>query len=123
MRGIREATMSRPANWDNSRWGVQHGRWWRSGALQRERQPVSDRNQARRHPLVVMNLLVQGAEGIGIVVPVGRVGYPPAPEGVIEPQQAARANELQRQLVVAVVVALVGVDEGEVERARFAAVD
>ena len=45
------------------------------------------------------------------------VGDRAAPQHVVEGDQPARSHQLQRALVVVVVVGLVGVDEGEVERA------
>ena len=66
-----------------------------------------------------MDLLIEGAHAAGAEIAVGLVDHRAAPQHVVDQQQTALAQELQRPLVVAVVVWLVGVDEAEIELPRL----
>ena len=91
---------------------------WRAAAsaLPREEEPVADREDRGIDAGVGAGLLVQRADGSGRrVVGGGGIGELAAAEDVVEDDQAAGAEELERRLVIGVVGLLVGVDEGEVE--------
>ncbi len=61
-----------------------------------------------------MELPVERADGPGVGVVHVLVGHPPTPQDVVDGDEPALAKQLQAQLVVAVVVLLVRVDEGKV---------
>ena len=64
-----------------------------------------------------MHFFVHSAYRAGIVVVLRRVGYRPAPQPIIDGNQAARPQERQAALVIVAVVDFVRVDKGEIETA------
>src|SRR5690349_23235330 len=84
-------------------------------ALAREREAVGQRQQAQIDPLVAVELLVESAERRGFGIRLARIGDGAAPQHIVDHDETARPQQPQRALVIAVVVFLVGVDEGKVE--------
>ena len=88
--------------------------------LERQRQPVSDGEHGEVDAAVAVELPVERADVRHPRIVVLRVGDAPVAEDVVDGDEAARADEPERPLVVGVVLLLVGVDKGEVERAGVA---
>src|SRR6185437_11653887 len=87
-------------------------------ALPRKREAVGQRQQAEIDALVAVELLVEGAQRRRLGIGLAAIGDGAAPQHVVDDDEPARPQQPQRALVVAVVVFLVSVDEGEVEAPR-----
>ena len=83
----------------------------------RQRHPGRDRQENAIHALVDRDHGVEGAQRDGVGIADAGIGDPAPPQGVVEHDQPARANEPERALVVVGVAGLIGVDEDEIEGA------
>src|SRR5690242_19253636 len=86
-------------------------------ALESAGHAVTDGKQGEVDALVRLELGVECADGPGILVLVGGIRHGAAPQHVVDQDQAARPHQLEAAFVVAVIAALVGIDEGEIDPA------
>ncbi len=85
-----------------------------------QQQPVANRHQHHVDPLIVPDLSVERADRSGLLVLMRRISDPAVPKRIVDRDQPARPHQLQAVLVVAVVILLIGIDEGEIEAALLA---
>src|SRR5690606_4868059 len=143
-KGRRRATVERPWPFSSSMsfWGrpgritatptapISRSFWtgrWRppaaDSALAREQEPVTHREQAHAHALVVADTRVELPDRPGVGVVGARICHLAAPQRVVDRDDAAGAEQAQAALVVVGVALLVRVDVGKVEGARAAPID
>src|SRR6185503_12332428 len=80
-----------------------------------ECQSIADGHDDRVDALVAGDLLVESPDRRHLLIVLGGIRDPAAPEGVVDHDQPAGTHDAEAALVVRVVARLVGIDEREVE--------
>ena len=83
--------------------------------FQCQRHPIGNRQHRQRNAFVGMKLLIQVANGDGVVVLNGQIHRLAVPQHIVNHDQSARPDELQRAFVILDVTTFISVDESEVE--------
>src|SRR5690348_8153866 len=89
-------------------------------AFARQRDPVGQRQETEIDALVAVELAIERAKRRGVGIIALGIGDGAAPEHIVDYDEAALAEQREGALVIAVVIGLVGVDEGELEASRRA---
>ena len=88
----------------------------RHGSERGDREAVGDGQHDGFDAIVGGDVVVDGADGDGVLVLDALVGHVAAPEHVVEEHDASRAEPRHDLVVVGPVAGLVGVDERQIDR-------
>src|SRR5450755_5117220 len=85
-----------------------------SAPLTYKRQPIADRHERQIDPLIVMNVIIEGAQRDRVRIIAAWIGDVAIPQGIVYGNEPAGAHELNEHFVVIKVARFVRIDEGEI---------